>query len=155
MSSVVLNDWVMETNVTSVTLEGLDQLEEIEHRAGKPVNLVDDDDVDLAGFDVGQQALEGRAVERAAGHATVVIAVGNLDPTFRALAGDVGLAGLPLGVQRVELHVEAFLAGFAGVDRAAQFAGHRLQVGAGTVLVVGDGRGRGHGRISVGAREPS
>jgi hypothetical protein len=28
------------------------------------------------------------------------------------LAGDIGLAGLTLGVERVELHVDAFLAGF-------------------------------------------
>ena len=121
MGSVVLNDWVMETKVTSAAFESLDQFEKIEHRPGKPVDLVDNDDVDLAGFDICEQSLERRALQGAAGYAAVVIAVGDQHPAFRALAGDVGLAGLSLGVQRVELHVEAFLAGFAGVDRATQF----------------------------------
>jgi len=35
----------------------------------------------------------------AAGYATVVVAVGNLDPSLSTLACDIGLAGLPLGVQ--------------------------------------------------------
>src|SRR6476619_6381444 len=33
---------------------------------------------------------------------------------------DVGLAGLPLGIKRVELEVEIMLGRFAGVDRAAE-----------------------------------
>jgi hypothetical protein len=113
-----------------MTFEQLDQLVKIQQRAGQPVDLVDHHDVYPTGLDIGQETLKGRAVERAAGHAAVVIAVGNQDPTFPALAGDIGLAGLPLGVQRVEFHLEAFLAGFAGVDRATQLAGHPVQVAA-------------------------
>ena len=86
MASVVLNDWVMETKVTPWRSKSLDQLEEIQQRAGKPVDLVDDHDVDLAGLDVGQEPLEGRALQRAAGEAAIVVAVGDLDPSFR-LAG--------------------------------------------------------------------
>ena len=80
-----------------MTLELLDQFVKIQERAGQPVDLVDDDDVDLAAFDVGQEALEGRAVEGTAGHAAVVIAVVNQNPTFPALACDIRLAGLALG----------------------------------------------------------
>ena len=109
----------------AVALEHLDQLGKVEHRAGEPVDLVDHDHVDLAGFDIGQQALKGRALQGAAGDATVVVAVGDQEPAFSALAGDIGLAGLALGIQRVELHLEAFLAGLAGVNRAAQLAHQR------------------------------
>ena len=36
------------------------------------------------------------------------------------LALDIGLAGLPLGIEGVELEVEIMLGRFAGVDRAAE-----------------------------------
>ena len=39
-----------------------------------------------------------------------------------ALAVDVGSAGLALGVEAVEGQLQAFLAGLAGVDRAADLA---------------------------------
>ena len=119
------------------TFEHLDELVKAEQRAGKPVDLVYNDDVDPAGFDVCQEAFEGRAIECPAGHATIVVTVGNQDPTFPSLAGDKGLTGLSLGVQRVELHLQAFLAGFAGVDRTAQFSGRPMQVGAVCMLVFG------------------
>ena len=123
---VVLKDWVTLTKVTPLPVEHLDQLGEIHQRAAEAVDLVDDDDVDAAGLDVGEQPLQRRALQRAAGEAAVVVAVGHQHPAFGLLAGDVGLAGLALGVEAVELHVEAFLAGLAGVDRAAELADDRL-----------------------------
>ena len=57
MLVVVLNDWVTETKVAPGLVERFDQLGEVEQRAGQPVDLVDDDDVDLAGLDVGEQPL--------------------------------------------------------------------------------------------------
>jgi hypothetical protein len=47
-------------------IEQLDQLGEIGERAGEPVNLVDQDGVDLAGPDICQENLQGRTVERGA-----------------------------------------------------------------------------------------
>ena len=47
-------------------------------------------------------------------------------PAFGALAGDIGLAGLALGMQAVELLLEPFLGGFPGVDGAAELADSRL-----------------------------
>src|SRR5467141_4007861 len=40
-------------------------------------------------------------------------------PALVTLAADVGLAGFALRLERVELLLEPFLGGFAGVDRAA------------------------------------
>ena len=75
-------------------VEQLDQLGEIRQRPGQPVDLVDDDDVDLAGPDLGQQLLQGRAVERGPGKAAVVITVGDQPPALMGLTLDIGLAGL-------------------------------------------------------------
>ena len=69
--------------------------------------------------------LQRGPLQRAAGDAAVIVAIGHQQPAFGLLAGDVGLAGLALRIERVEVHVEAFLAGLAGVDRAANLADDR------------------------------
>ena len=101
-------------------VEQLDQLGEIGERAGQPVDLVDHHDVDLAGPDIGQQALQGRAVEGGTREAAIVVVVGDQAPALMRLALDIGLAGLALGIERVELEIEIMLGRFAGVDRAAE-----------------------------------
>ena len=119
MLDVVLKDWVTETKETLMLVEQLDELGEVGKRAGEPVDLVDDDDVDPVGPDLVQQALQGRAIERSAGEAAVIEPVANEPPALMRLALDVGLTGLPLGIERVEGEVEIMLGRFAGVDRAA------------------------------------
>ena len=51
---VVLNCWVTDTNEASWRIEDVDNLGEIGERAGQPVDLVDDNDLDLACLDVGE-----------------------------------------------------------------------------------------------------
>ena len=47
----------------AVAFEQLDQIQEIEHRAGKPVDLVDDNDVDLAGLHIARSRFRaGRSI---------------------------------------------------------------------------------------------
>jgi hypothetical protein len=113
----------------------LHQLGEIGERAGQPVDLVDHDDVDLAATDMVQQLLEGWAVQGGAGQPAIIIPRPDQPPALVGLALDVGLAGLALGIQRVELEVEIMLGGFAGVDGAAK----------------GPGRGRYHWPASARA----
>jgi hypothetical protein len=60
-----------------VLVEQFHQLGEIRQRPGQPVDLVDHHDVDLAGPDLGQQALQGRAIERGSRQAAVVVMVGD------------------------------------------------------------------------------
>ena len=91
------------TKVTFWRVEHLDQLGEVDQRAAEAVDLVDDHDVDLAAFDVGQQPLQRGTLQGAAGEAAVVVAVADRHPALRLLAGDIGLAGLALGVEAVEL----------------------------------------------------
>lgn len=59
----------------------------------------------------------------AAGEAAVVIGGGNELRAFVALADDIGLAGLPLCIEAVELLFEALLVGFSGVDGTADGLG--------------------------------
>src|SRR6516162_3994621 len=53
-----------------------------------------------------------------AGEPIVVIPRAQAHPAFVALAGDEGLAGLALSLQRIEFLFEPLLGGFAGVDGA-------------------------------------
>ena len=62
--------------------------------------------------------MQGRALQPRAGEAAVVISLRKANPALMALALDVGLASLALGVQRVELLFEALLGGFTGIDGA-------------------------------------
>src|SRR4029077_12106754 len=69
--------------------------------------------------DIGQEFLQGRAVEGGSREAAIIIAVRNEAPALMRLALDIGLAGLALGIERVEGEIEIVLGRFAGVDRAA------------------------------------
>ena len=98
----------------------LHQPGEVHQRPAQAVDLVDHDDIDPTVLDVGQQAAQGRALQRGAGEAAVVVAIGHQGPALSALAGDVRLAGVALGVEGVELPLQALLGALPGVDRAAQ-----------------------------------
>jgi hypothetical protein len=101
-----------------VRIENVDNLGEIGKRPCQPIDLVDNDDLNVPGLDVLQKPLEGRPLHRPAGQATVVIHVAKRDPAGVTLAHDIGLARLPLGVERIEFLLEALVGRFAGVDRA-------------------------------------
>src|SRR5260221_799862 len=75
--------------------------------------------------DIGEEALQGRALQRAAGKPAIII--GGLDqpPALAPLAADKGLAGFALRLQRVELLLQPVLGGFAGVDGAAPYRRRR------------------------------
>ncbi len=80
-------------------IEQLDELGEIGKRAGKAVDLVDQDDLDLAGADIVQELLQSRAVERGAGERAIVVAAGDEPPPFVRLAPYICLARLTLGIE--------------------------------------------------------
>jgi hypothetical protein len=105
-----------------VAVEDLHELGKIHQGAAEPVDLIDDDHVHLIDLDIGKKPFEGRALKRGPGNPAVVVAVGNQKPTLGALTYHICLTGLPLGIKAVEFLFETFLAGFARIDRAAQFA---------------------------------
>ena len=113
-----------------MALEHVHHLGEVGQASGQAVDLVDDHDVHLAGLDVRQQAFEGGAVHVAPGVGGVVVVVGDRNPALGALADDVGVAGIALGIDGVVLLVQPLVGGLACVDGAAQAAlqglAHRL-----------------------------
>jgi hypothetical protein len=85
----------------ALAFEHLHHLREVGQAARQPVDLVDHDDVDLARLDVGHQPLERRALHVAARERRIVVVVGHRNPPLGPLAGDVGMAGVALGVDGV------------------------------------------------------
>ena len=90
-----------------------------DQRPAQAIDLVGEHAVDLAGLDIGQQASQGGPVQGGAAVAAVVVALGQEGPALLLLAGDVGFGRGPLSVEGVELLVEAFVGGFAGIDGTA------------------------------------
>ena len=91
-------------------IEDLDHACEVGQGPGQAVNLVDDDDVDLAGLDVAEKPLERRALHGCAGEAAIVVAGRDRSPTFAGLALHIRRAGFALRIEGVERLLEAFLA---------------------------------------------
>jgi len=77
----------------AVGIEQLHQLGKVRERAGQPVDLVDNHNINPAVPDVGQQSLERGALGRAAGIAAVVVAGTDRGPAVMALAADIGFRG--------------------------------------------------------------
>ena len=80
-------------------IEQLDQLGKIRQRPRQAVDLVDDDDVNLAGADIIQQSLKVGAVGGPAGVSPIVISGPDQGPAGMGLAFDVGGSRLVLCVQ--------------------------------------------------------
>jgi hypothetical protein len=104
-----------------------DEFGKIRKRAGQPVDFIDDKNVDPAGSDLGEQFLEGRALERRPGKRPIVKPAVYEAPAFMRLALYISLASLPLRLERVEFKIEIMLGRLSRVDRAAkEFCGGRL-----------------------------
>jgi hypothetical protein len=101
-------------------VEGLDELREVGKRARQAIDLIDDDNVDLAQSDVREERLQGRALQGSAGNPAIVVALGAEPPALMGLRLDVRLGRLALGIERIELLLEPMLGRFAGVDGAAE-----------------------------------
>src|ERR1019366_10011099 len=97
--------------------EPLHQLREVEERAAQAVDLVDDYDVDLFLINFGQESLESWPFDVCAGEPAVVVALVDEGPAWLLLY--IRGAGLPLSVEGVEVLLEAYGGGLAGVDGAA------------------------------------
>jgi len=103
----------------AMVVEQLHELGEVGQRSGQPVDLIDDDDVHLPGLDVSQQSLQRRPLGRAPGIAAVIVSRPDQGPSRMGLTADIGLCGVMLGVQRVEVLLQPMVGRHAGVDRAA------------------------------------
>ena len=107
----------------TLCVEGFHDLGEIEQRARQPVDFIDHHHVDLAGANISEEPLEGRALHRPARKAAVVIQARQDRPAFVLLGENEGCASFALSVERVERLLQTFLRGLSGVDRAAHSSG--------------------------------
>ena len=114
--------------------EALHHSHEVGQRARQPIQFICHDTIHQACLDVTQQALQRRPLQRAAGEAAIVVAIAHQHPALGALTGHVGLTGIALRIQRVELLLQPLVGGFARIDRAAKLL-----------------RGGRHGRLDAGA----
>jgi hypothetical protein len=96
MLVVVLNCWMIETKETTAAVKDLDELGKIGERPGQPVDLVNDNDIDLACLDIGDEPFEGRPLHRAPGISAVIIERWQHRPAFVLLGENEGGAGLAL-----------------------------------------------------------
>ena len=90
-----------------MSFEHLDELGEVGQRAAEPVDLVDHDDVDQPGLDVAHQSLVRRPLQGPAGDSPVIVVIGQRDPALALLTDDVSQASFALGVEAVELLLQA------------------------------------------------
>jgi hypothetical protein len=97
-----------------VRIEHFHQLGEVGQRAREAIHLVDHHHLDTACADLRQELLQPWTLHRAARVAAVFKGADHL-PAQGLLAEHVSGTGLALGVQRVEVLLEAFFGGLAGV----------------------------------------
>ena len=102
-----------------VAIEDLHQLGEVRECSRQAIDLVDNDDVDLSGLDIGHQPLQGRAFHRAAGVTAVIVEGRQRGPAFVLLRQDEGGAGLTLGIERVERLIQPLVCRLPCVDGAS------------------------------------
>jgi hypothetical protein len=74
MDVVVLNCWGDRDEGDVMGIEQFDQLGKVGERPGQTVDLVDHDDIDLAGSDIIQKTRQVGTVGRSSGIAAIVIA---------------------------------------------------------------------------------
>ena len=93
---------------------------EIYDGAGKTVNLITDDHIDLSCLDISLQPGHGRPVHIAAGESSVVVTFRKTNPPTAFLTGNVTLACFPLRGQGIEVSVKGgIFHGFSGITCAS------------------------------------
>src|SRR6266478_4189307 len=75
------------------------------------------------GLDIGQQPLESRPLRRSPGISAVVIKTGKGSPALVPLTLYIGVTGLALRMQGIEILFQSLFGGFPGVDRTAKNLG--------------------------------
>ena len=90
-------------------VEDFHDLGEVTERACQSIHLVDDYSVDPVGLDIRKNPFQGGSLKGAAGDAAVIVHLGQRGPALVLLTEDKGFAGFPLGIERVEVLLEAVL----------------------------------------------
>ena len=86
-----------------------DQLGKIGQRPSQPVNLLDNDHIDLTGTNILQKRLQSRPLQRATRVPAVIIAGFDQSPALVRLALDIGLSSFTLSMKGVEILLQSLL----------------------------------------------
>src|SRR5262245_16005072 len=112
---VVLNCWVTDTKEASWASSTSTILaKSASDRVSR--STLYDNYLNLAGLDIGEKPLQSRPLHRAARQASIVVHFRERNPSGMTLACDIGLASLPLRIERVELLLEPIVGRFPGVN---------------------------------------
>ena len=104
---VVLNRWGHRDEGHLPLVEDFHDLGEVTERACQSIHLVDDHGVDPVALDIRENPFQGGSLKGAAGEAAVIVHLGQRGPALVLLTEDKGFAGFPLGIERVEVLLEA------------------------------------------------
>jgi hypothetical protein len=109
MEVVVLN-WLGDGDERHVVcIEELDEFGKVRERSGQAVDFVNDNDLDFVGSHIVKQALQSGALRIAARKSSIVVFSPYERPTGMGLAANVGLAGIILGIERVEVLFQSLI----------------------------------------------
>ena len=100
-------------------LEPFDELRKVGEGTGQPVDLVDHDLLDETGIDVGEQALQARALQGSSREPRVLVDGWQQHPALRFLARDIRGAGFSLRIEGVELLFETLFRTLSRIDGTA------------------------------------
>ena len=118
-----MNCCVTETKGHAVPVKELNEPDKIRQRAGQPVDLVDHDHIDFARAHILEQPLQRRSLGIAAGEAAIAVVASQQRPARMGLTSDIGLSGIVLGIQRIEVLFEPSIARYPGVDGRTHLPG--------------------------------
>ena len=102
-------------------LEPFDELCKVGEGTGQSVDLVDHNLLDETGIDVGEQALQARALQGSSREPRVLVDGWQQHPALRFLARDIRGAGLSLRIEGVELLLETLFRALSRIDGTADF----------------------------------
>ena len=102
-------------------VEPVDELRKVGEGTGQSVDLVDHNPVDETGIDVGEQALQARALQGSSREPRVLVDSWQQHPALRFLARDIRGAGLSLRIEGVELLFETLFRALSRIDGATDF----------------------------------
>ncbi len=112
-------DYLIVKDIEQLSFKNIHKPDEVQEAPAQPIELVDDDDINRATFDVSEELSHRGPIQAAPGLRGVLVNFRGLDPAFVLLTLDICRTDGVLRFQRVEFLFKAVRATFPSVDRAS------------------------------------